>query len=246
MGRTEQDGSFMKYLDFMGFHVILVCYVHCASEPETPRCLHPQALPGSRPTTSPRDLHRDRRELRLEHRTLIQVVDLQTGNTPDVPADLVLFDTFAAYRRSLDRIDEMADRPHLGKTVLYTWDLPPAFADELGDRDVDAIILKSMTGERLVEALEQTAAGNPPSLDDQSITSSSITLTDRELEVFALVAVGSSNAEIAQQLYLSIDTVKTHLRKLYGKLGVRNRTEAALRAPEFGLRRRTESPLVDA
>jgi len=176
----------------------------------------------------------------------IQVVDLQTGNTPDVPADLVLFDTFAAYRRSLDRIDEMADRPHLGKTVLYTWDLPPAFADELGDRDVDAIILKSMTGERLVEALEQTAAGNPPSLDDQSITSSSITLTDRELEVLALVAVGSSNAEIAQQLYLSIDTVKTHLRKLYGKLGVRNRTEAALRAPEFGLRRRAESPLVDA
>ena len=176
----------------------------------------------------------------------IQVVDLQTGTTPDVPADLVLFDTFAAYRRSLDRIDEMADRPHLGKTVLYTWDLPPAFADELGDRDVDAIILKSMTGERLVEALEQTAAGNPPSLDDQSITSSSITLTDRELEVLALVAVGSSNAEIAQQLYLSIDTVKTHLRKLYGKLGVRNRTEAALRAPEFGLRRRAESPLVDA
>jgi len=175
----------------------------------------------------------------------VQVVDINTGTTPRGPADLVLFDTFAAYRNALDRIDEMADRPDLGKMVLYTWDLPPAFAEDVGERDVDAIILKSMTGERLVEALEQTAAGTPPSLDDQSITSSSVTLTDRELEVLALVAIGSSNSEIAKQLYLSIDTVKTHLRKLYGKLGVRNRTEAALRAPEFGLRRRAGSPLVD-
>ena len=175
----------------------------------------------------------------------VEIVELTTGNTPDRHADVVLFDTFAAYRDALDRIDAMASRPDLGKIVLYTWELPQAFADDVGDRHVDAVVLKSTTGARLVDALERTAAGHPPSLDDQSTASSPVVLTDRELEVLALVAVGDSNAEIAEQLYLSIDTVKTHLRKLYSKLGVRNRTEAALRAPEFGLRRRGASPLLD-
>lgn len=175
----------------------------------------------------------------------VRVVEIGVGGTPDGPADVILFDTFAAYRDALDRIDRMAERPDLGKVVLYTWDLPDAFADDISRRDVDAIILKSTTGEDLVEALERTVAGEPPSLDDQAVAAASVSLTDREMEVLALVAVGASNAEVAEQLYLSIDTVKTHLRKLYAKLGVRNRTQAARRAPEFGLRRRSESPLVD-
>lgn len=175
----------------------------------------------------------------------IQVIELQAGDVPDGPADVVLFDTFAAYRDALTRIDELTERPDLGRIVLYTWDLPEAFAEDVSKRHVDAIVLKSTTGEELVEALERTVAGDPPSLDDQDKASAAITLTDRELEVLALVAVGASNAEIAEQLYLSIDTVKTHLRKLYAKLGVRNRTEAALRAPDFGLQRQPRSPLVD-
>lgn len=175
----------------------------------------------------------------------IRIVEVETGDPPDGPADVVLFDTFAAYRDALTRIDEMAERTDLGKIVLYTWDLPDAFADDIEERQVDAIVLKSTTSEELVMALERTAAGDPPTLDDQMATSSAVSLTDRELEVLALVAVGASNAEIAEQLYLSIDTVKTHLRKLYAKLGVRNRTEAAVRAPDFGLQRRSPSTLVD-
>ena len=60
-------------------------------------------------------------------------------------------------------------------------------------------------------------------------------LSQRELEVLSLAAEGLTNQEIAQTLYVSINTVKTHLRNIYGKLGVTTRREAAAKATALGL-----------
>ena len=60
-------------------------------------------------------------------------------------------------------------------------------------------------------------------------------LSAREIEVLRLVAAGFSNREIAVKLFVSPGTAKTHIHNLCGKLGVRNRTEAAMRAKELGL-----------
>jgi LuxR family maltose regulon positive regulatory protein len=60
-------------------------------------------------------------------------------------------------------------------------------------------------------------------------------LTTRELEVLRLLVEGLSNQAIAQKLYLSVGTVKVHLKHIYGKLDVRSRTQAAARAHELGL-----------
>jgi len=60
-------------------------------------------------------------------------------------------------------------------------------------------------------------------------------LSERELEVLALMAEGLTNPEIAGRLFLSLSTIKTHLNNIYGKLNVRNRAEAVLRAKELGL-----------
>ena len=59
--------------------------------------------------------------------------------------------------------------------------------------------------------------------------------TERELEIARLLALGYANDEIAASLFLSTNTVKTHLKHLYGKLGVRTRTEAVARCLELGL-----------
>jgi LuxR family maltose regulon positive regulatory protein len=60
-------------------------------------------------------------------------------------------------------------------------------------------------------------------------------LSERELEVLGLVAAGLSNREIAARLFISPGTAKTHIHNLCGKMGVRNRTEAATRAKELHL-----------
>ena len=60
-------------------------------------------------------------------------------------------------------------------------------------------------------------------------------LSERELEILALIARGSSNREIADQLFIAEGTVKNHVTHILGKLGVRDRTQAALKARELGL-----------
>ena len=60
-------------------------------------------------------------------------------------------------------------------------------------------------------------------------------LTQRELEVLSLITSGSSNAEIAQQLVVSINTVLHHVTNILGKTGSRNRTEAAMFATQRNL-----------
>ena len=60
-------------------------------------------------------------------------------------------------------------------------------------------------------------------------------LTGRELEVLGMLAAGKSNQAIADQLVVTLDTVKKHVSHLLGKLGAANRTEAVTRARELGL-----------
>jgi LuxR family transcriptional regulator, maltose regulon positive regulatory protein len=71
------------------------------------------------------------------------------------------------------------------------------------------------------------AAAAPPGLDEP--------LTDRELDVLRLIAAGKSNQRIAHDLVVALDTVKTHVTHILGKLGAANRTEAAARARQLGL-----------
>jgi LuxR family maltose regulon positive regulatory protein len=60
-------------------------------------------------------------------------------------------------------------------------------------------------------------------------------LSERELEVLRLIAQGYSNQQIADQLYISLNTTKTHVKNILGRLRVENRTQAAARARELGL-----------
>jgi DNA-binding CsgD family transcriptional regulator len=60
-------------------------------------------------------------------------------------------------------------------------------------------------------------------------------ISDRELEVLALLAAGGSNKEIARRLEVSPNTVKTHVTKLFAKLEAGRRTEAVQRARELGM-----------
>jgi LuxR family transcriptional regulator, maltose regulon positive regulatory protein len=76
-----------------------------------------------------------------------------------------------------------------------------------------------------------------PSLPDMTSQGEPLTepLSERELEVLYLVAAGWSNQEIADKLVISVRTVKKHVENIHGKLGVRSRAQAAVRARELKL-----------
>ncbi|MFC1878422.1 LuxR C-terminal-related transcriptional regulator [Chloroflexota bacterium] len=95
----------------------------------------------------------------------------------------------------------------------------------------------------LLDAFEGAPAGltdgetpSPADLSAPTSTEALIeTLTDRETQVLHLLAQGLSNAEIGQRLYISLPTVKSHTSNIYGKLGVRRRKQAVVKARALGL-----------
>jgi DNA-binding NarL/FixJ family response regulator len=165
----------------------------------------------------------------------VKVVETVVGDTPDSTADIALFDTFAGRRYALWRVKEMLVDDSISKVVLYTWDAPNAFLDDVTQLRIDGVILKSETGPALVESLERVMSGDRPGLGPEVSETAEPLLTEREREVLALIASGASNREIAAELYLSLDTVKTHVQRLFRKLDVTNRTSAALEANGYGL-----------
>jgi DNA-binding NarL/FixJ family response regulator len=90
--------------------------------------------------------------------------------------------------------------------------------------------LDPRVADRVLAALRRRAAGRGPATGPAAAP-----LTERELDVLRLVASGANNAEIAESLYLSERTVKGHISAIFGKLGVRDRPAAIIRAYDAGI-----------
>jgi DNA-binding NarL/FixJ family response regulator len=169
----------------------------------------------------------------------VEVVETEVGGRPSTPMDVALFDTFAGRRHTLSRAAEMVRNRTARHVVLYTWDAAAPFVAAARDIGVSGVVLKTRSAESLVEALERVAAGERVGLDDEGdgFPARNVELSDRESEVLALIAQGMTNAEIARELYLSVETVKTYVKRLYAKLDVHNRAQAAVAASNLQLTR---------
>ncbi|MFD5839998.1 response regulator [Streptomyces chartreusis] len=106
-----------------------------------------------------------------------------------------------------------------GPTLLAEAVRAAAAGDSLVSPSVTVRLLKHVTADRTTA----TASARPAEI-----------LTDRELDVVRLVALGRTNAEIAAGLYVSLSTVKTHLSSVQSKLSARNRVEIAAWAWQHG------------
>jgi DNA-binding NarL/FixJ family response regulator len=152
-------------------------------------------------------------------------------------------------RPSTDTAAERSNPPRV--LVLTTFDLDEYVYDALR-AGASGFLLKDVTAERLFEAVRVVASGEAllaptvtrrlisefaqlrPKQDGASAAAFS-TLTPRETQVLRLVAEGLSNPEIAARLVVTEETVKTHVSRVLGKLGLRDRTQAVVAAYESGL-----------
>ncbi|MCX5196019.1 response regulator transcription factor [Streptomyces sp. NBC_00249] len=138
--------------------------------------------------------------------------------------------------------------------VLTTFDLDEYVYEALR-AGASGFLLKDASADQLAEAVRVVAAGEAllsPNITKRLITEFSRMgaprapsrarideLTERETEVLSLIAQGLSNAEIAEHLIVAEQTVKTHVSRILVKLGLRDRTQAAVFAYETGLIRPT-------
>jgi DNA-binding NarL/FixJ family response regulator len=132
--------------------------------------------------------------------------------------------------------------------ILTTFDLDEYVYEALR-AGASGFVLKDEPPERLLAAIRVVAAGE--ALLSPAVTKRVIrrftrlpragplpqleSLTERELEVFRLIARGNSNAEIGRELFIGETTVKTHITHILQKLGLRDRVQAVVLAYQAGL-----------
>jgi two-component system response regulator NreC len=164
----------------------------------------------------------------LGHKPTVLVLDL------NMPGTLTSLD-------AIPRVKEVS--PHT-RTVVLTMQEDPEFARRALRAGAAGYVLKESADEELVEAIRRVAAGATylnPSLGAALAAAPPEPagppdgLTDREVEVLRLIALGHTNAEISKQLYLSVRTVESHRAHIQQKLGRSTRAELVRYALDHGL-----------
>jgi two-component system NarL family response regulator len=164
-----------------------------------------------------------------------EAVDLWRKHRPDV----ALLDLRMPILDGLGAIEEIRRQEASARViVLTTFDTDTDISNAI-KAGAKGYLLKDAQREELLEAIRKVRAGAtciPPSLVAKLAAGiSNETLTGRELEVLALLALGKSNKEIGTNLYIGETTVKSHLRSIFTKLNVLSRTEAIAAASRRGL-----------
>ncbi len=139
-----------------------------------------------------------------------------------------------------------------GKTIRVELSLSPVAAEDAGGGPYVLAIVRDITernrAEEFAARLLRHLSGEQPTVEPDAALADvsseprgslgearSVELTARELEALRWLASGKTNRQIAQEMLISLSSVKAHVARVIGKLGVSDRTQAAVRAVELGL-----------
>ena len=177
----------------------------------------------------------------------VEVVEtLVIGEPVEVPVDVALYDTYGRSGVAAPALRTLVAMENVSAVAVFSLDLTPDFIADGRLAGAQGFISKALPADQIVDAIERVAAGEqviamptppePEAIDEIDWPGKAEGLTERESEVLVLLSEGLSNREIGAALFLGYETVKSYLRDVYAKLGVRNRVEAAnwvRRSPAF-------------
>jgi DNA-binding NarL/FixJ family response regulator len=162
-----------------------------------------------------------------------------TAGPVDGEPDLVLYDVIGLHEGDGSDLDYWV-KDTASTVIAVTRELRPDLAALAFDKGAEAGIPIGVTVEELIEAVQAVMSG---SLEDASAVTEATDaphlgaeagLSLREADVIRLVALGVSNQEIGERLFVSINSVKTYIRSAYRKIGVVNRGQAVAWALQHG------------
>lgn len=139
----------------------------------------------------------------------------------------------------------MLDSEDIGAVVLYSWEASPELVEDARAAGMAGVIDRSTTADELADLLHRAQEGEfvvSASIGKPLVFRSAVDwpgkakgLNAREAEVIGLITQGLSNQEIAQRIYVSINSVKSYIRSAYRTMGVTSRSQAVLWGVENGM-----------
>lgn len=183
----------------------------------------------------------------LQGRHDVVVVEPDTDGDLSREIDVALIDSFGGGEAHVGIADLVKGHPNVARVAVYTWNLSPRLVEAAFKKGATSYLSKGLGGPELAEALVATHKGRrvvstPMRVSAQENASrrrwpgQDHDLTEREAEVLAFITRGRKPREIAEEMYLFINSVKTHMRNVYRKIGVNDRTGAALWGVDNGFR----------
>ena len=167
----------------------------------------------------------------------IQVVEIDLRKEPRRGVDVTLLDTYGELDSLNERVRSLGADSSNGAIVVFSFSDRPEAVRHAMRAGAQGFISKAVPRQQIIEGIKGIAKGDRIILTQRSQHAQmdealrwpgrDIGLTERESELLSMLSTGMTNRELGSHLYISENTIKTHLRRLYAKLGVRNRAQAA-------------------
>jgi DNA-binding NarL/FixJ family response regulator len=166
-----------------------------------------------------------------------EVVEVDVRKGPRRRADVTLLDTYGELGSLSERVRSLGADSSNGAIVVFSFSDRPQAARRAMRAGAQGFISKAVPRQQIVDGIKAAARGDRVVLTQRTQHAQidevlqwpgrEIGLTERESELLSLLPTGMTNRELGSHLYVSENTIKTQLRSLYTKLGVRNRAQAA-------------------
>jgi DNA-binding NarL/FixJ family response regulator len=167
----------------------------------------------------------------------IEIIELDIKKEPRQTVDVTLLDTYGELQSLGERVRALSADSSNGAIVVFSFSDRPEAVQHAMSAGAQGFISKAVPRQPIIDGIKAAAGGDRVVLTHRSQHSQidqvlrwpgrDIGLTERESEILSLLSTGMTNRELGRNLYVSENTIKTHLRSLYAKLGVRSRAQAA-------------------